>query len=146
MKVSIVLSAMLLATPCRALAQAKHDFSAAPPLYLTGICEPFLADCQTPDIKFTPTKITLARSVVNGTWNSSCKGTTNSLPARTVVCSGEQLDGANGENPNPPNPCVILLSGPSGLEPEAVTDDWLETVTPQGVVTVTCSYNPNEKV
>jgi hypothetical protein len=135
----LVLSGVLLS------ASSAFAFSAAPPLYTTSICEPFLNDCQTPDTGFTPVSMRLSRSIVNGTWSSSCNGITTNLPTSAIKCDGEKLNGPNGENQYPPSPCVILLSGPPGLQPEALTDDWVETVSLKGVVTITCNYNPNEQ-
>jgi hypothetical protein len=137
---SLLLAGILLSSAPRAFA-----FSSAPPLYVTGICEPFISDCQTPDVGFTPTSMKLNRSIIKGTWNSSCGGMTTTLPTSPIKCSGETLNRGNGENQFPPSPCVILLSGPSGLQPEALTDNWIETVSLKGLVTITCSYNPNEK-
>jgi hypothetical protein len=106
-----------------------------------GVCEPLANDCATPDYNFTVTSVQVAVSAA-GVWTSSCTGTTTFRPAQATVCKGETLNGASGDSD--PEFAAEMALVPNGAAPAHFTDDWSETVTPSGQVTMTCSYKPHE--
>lgn len=117
-------------------------FAAPNPVVATfGVCEPLENDCATLDPNFIATS---ARVAVNpaGVWTSTCTGTTTFKPTTATKCKGEILNGATGDT-DPQFACELVLAGTGG-EPVVFTDDWVETVTPSGRVTMTCTFNPHE--
>jgi hypothetical protein len=107
--------------PVPALAQA-----------VTGTCGVVLAsDCFSPDTTFIPTAARV--SVSAGVTTVQCVGTTTTLPATATKCDGERVNGKTGDTA-PTHPCSITLGSTS-----AHVDDWYETISTSGSVTLVCS-------
>jgi hypothetical protein len=124
---------------------AEPDFSSQLPILAVGQLHTFAAgDCLSVDLGYTPQSFRISKSST-GVWASTAIGTTTNRPAKITTCSGENLNGSNGEVAVPIHPCEMALSGPTGAEPDVLTDDWVETIDPGGRVVLTCHYNPNER-
>jgi hypothetical protein len=110
---------------------------------IAGICEPLENDCVTLDSTFTvnSSKVSVNKA---GVWTSTCTGTTTVKPSHATKCNGETLNGGTGDS-DPQSACVIELIGDSTATGPVFTDDWSETITPSGHVTMTCKFSPNEK-
>ena len=122
--------------PATALAAAN------PVVAIAGICEPLEHDCATLDHTFL---VSSAKVSVNaaGVWTSTCTGTTTVTPTKATKCDGETLNGTTGDT-SPQFACELLTEGTGGLTGPVFTDDWTETITPSGHVTMKCSFKPNE--
>jgi hypothetical protein len=91
------------------------------------------------DTTFTATSAKMVSS--GGITTVTCSGTTKAKPAKAVKCDGEKLGGASGEDPiNVPQPCSITL----GIGSPALTDDWLEIISPSGNVKLICKTGGTE--
>jgi hypothetical protein len=144
MKPASILRSCLLAGalwfygPAGALAQTPTPTPTATPTptptageaAITGTCAVLDSTCVNSDSAFVPTsvKVSITKTVTTAT----CVGTTTALPTKATKCDGEILGGASGETA-PLQPCTILLGATS-----APIDDWTETITKTGKVTLTC--------
>jgi hypothetical protein len=108
---------------------------------IVGLCQVLEDDCATTDATFIPDS---SRVSVNGAgvWTSTCAGTTTVTPTKATKCVGETLNGTAGDT-SPQFACGMELLSGSANGP-VFTDDWSETITPSGHVTMTCKFNPNE--
>jgi hypothetical protein len=104
---------------------------------VTGTCAVLDNTCAASDTTFVPTSVKV--SVTKTITTATCLGTTTALPAKTTKCNGETLGGASGETA-PLQPCTILLGTTS-----AAIDDWTETITKTGKVTLTCKSGGTDK-
>jgi hypothetical protein len=97
---------------------------------ITGTCAVLDNTCAASDATFVPTsvKVSAAGSVTTAT----CSGTTTNKPTKKVKCDGETLGGSSGET-TPTQPCEIMLGTTA-----ATIDDWTETISTSGKVTLTC--------
>ena len=99
---------------------------------VTGTCGVVLAsDCVTPDTTFVPTAARV--SVSAGVTTVQCLGTTTKIPLAATKCDGERVNGKTGDTA-PTHPCSITLGSTS-----AHVDDWYETISTSGSVTLVCS-------
>jgi hypothetical protein len=108
----------------------------------TGTCAVLDSTCAAADSAFVPTSVKV--SVSHGVTTLACSGTTTTaLPTKTTKCDGQTLGLANGGTENAPSQgCVITL----GATVSPATDDWTETITKNGRVTLTCkSGGPDRK-
>jgi hypothetical protein len=106
---------------------------AAPGTAVTGTCAVLDNTCAATDTTFTPTSAKMVSS--GGVTTVICSGTTKTKPAKAVKCDGEKLGGASGEDPTKAlQPCSITLGSGS----PALTDDWLEVISPSGNVKLIC--------
>jgi hypothetical protein len=98
-------------------------------------------DCTTSDNSFD---VSSAKVSVNaaGVWTSTCDGKTTHTPTKATKCVGETLNGTAGDT-SPQFACGMELVSGTTTGP-VFTDDWSETITPSGHVTMTCKFNPNE--
>jgi hypothetical protein len=104
-------------------------------------CRTLESDCATPDPSFAVTSVQVSVNAA-GVWTSTCTGTTTFRPAQATVCKGETLNGASGDS-DPQFEAEMALV-PNGAEPAHFTDDWSETITPSGQVTMTSKLKVNE--
>jgi hypothetical protein len=90
--------------------------------------------CTLGDTGFSATSVSVKVSGKETT--ATCIGTTTKKPAKLTKCDGELLGG--GET-TPTQPCTILL-GSAALH----IDDWAETVSSSGKVTLKCTASPTD--
>jgi hypothetical protein len=104
---------------------------------VTGTCAVLDNTCGAVDATFVPTsvKVTMTKTVTTAT----CSGTTTIPPSKNTKCDGETLGGSSGETA-PTQPCTILLGTTS-----AAIDDWTETITKTGKVTLICKSGGLDK-
>ena len=101
----------------------------------TGTCAVLDSTCAAADPAFVPTSVKI--SVSHGVTTLACAGTTTTnLPAKTTKCNGETLGLAGGGTESAPSQGCVITLGTSALP---ATDDWTETITKTGRVTLTCS-------
>ena len=107
-----------------------------------AICVPFEDDCATQDDTFV---VSSAKVSINGAGaaTSTCQGKTTVKPSKATKCDGETLNGGTGDS-DPQFACA-MVSNAGGSAIEIFTDDWTETITPSGHVTMKCSFKPNEQ-
>src|SRR5260370_14421842 len=100
---------------------------------IVGGCATLEDDCKTLDLNFTPdsAKVSVTPS---GVWTSTCAGTTTVKPTKATKCDGETLNKDTGES-DPQFACEIALVKQGGAT-TVFTDDWSETITPSGHVTM----------
>lgn len=108
---------------------------------IVGECLPLENDCATLDTNFVVSSVQLSVNPA-GVWTTTCAGTTAFRPTRATTCKGETLNGANGDID--PQFASELILAATGAEPVVYTDDWAETITPSGHVTMTSKFNVNE--
>ena len=122
--------------PAAALAAPKAVVS------ILGICEVLEDDCTTTDSSFV---VSSAKVSVNaaGVWTSTCEGKTTHTPTKATKCDGESLNGTAGDT-SPQFACGMALLSDATENGPAFTDDWSETITPSGHVTMKCNFNPSE--
>lgn len=113
-----------------------------PVVVILGGCATLEDDCKTLDKTMVPDS---AKASVNkaGVWTSTCTGTTTVKPAKATKCDGETLNGGTGES-SPQFACAMELLG-EGTNNAVFTDDWSETITPSGHVTMKCKFDAKEK-
>jgi hypothetical protein len=128
----VIVVALIVHAPARALAVA------APGTTATGTCAVLDNTCAATDATFVPTSIKLSVSG-SGVVSLTCLGTTTAKPTKTTKCDGEKLGGANGETA-PTQPCAMTL-GVNAVS----TDDWTETITKSGNVTLKCTAGGKDK-
>ena len=98
-----------------------------------GTCGVLTNGCAVADKTFSPTSIKI--SVLKDVTTLTCTGTTTVLPTKLIKCDGEALStSGGGTESNPSQGCVITL----GTTPLSPTDDWSETITKAGKVTLIC--------
>ena len=109
---------------------------------IAGLCAVLEDDCATSDNTF---KVSSASVSVNeaGVWTSTCQGKTTVTPTKATKCVGETLNGTAGDT-SPQFACALETEGGGGVNGPVFTDDWSETITPSGHVTMKCSFKPNE--
>ena len=142
MKGFLVLAGCLsigLAVFCRPAAVLA---AATPVVAIAGICEPLEHDCATLDKSFLVSSVKVSVNAA-GVWTSTCTGTTTVTPTKATKCDGETLNGPAGDT-SPQHACELEVVGNGGATGPVFTDDWTETVTPSGHVTMKCNFNPNE--
>jgi hypothetical protein len=111
---------------------------------VVGECVVLESDCATIDMSLaiTSTKTSLSAA---GVWTSTCTGTTINKPTKTTKCDGERLSGSGGDTPSPQFACAMEFIGYLSVNAGPVyTDDWTETISPSGIVKMTCKFDPNE--
>jgi hypothetical protein len=119
------------------LGRPINGFAVTPPGPSTnGSCVALDNTRATIDNTFAPAAT--SASVKAGVTTTSCSGTTTKLPTKAVKCNGETLGGAGGETA-PTQACVMTLGGASKS-----TDDWTETISTKGKVTLTCKFGGSD--
>jgi hypothetical protein len=127
---SLIIGLFVLAAP-------NHAFAAAPPgPSTTGLCVALDDTCAAIDSNFKPTAA--SASVKGAVTSTTCSGTTTKLPTKALKCDGETLGGASGETA-PTQACVMTLGGTSQS-----TDDWSETISTKGKVTLVCKFGGSD--
>jgi hypothetical protein len=107
----------------------------------SGTCQFLENDCATLDSTASLSSLNISVNS-KGVWTATCRGTTTIKPSKSTRCVGETLN--TGTEDAPINACELQLA--SGVTTGPVfTDDWNETITPSGKVTLKCSFNPKEK-
>jgi hypothetical protein len=108
----------------------------------TGTCAVLDSTCAAADAAFVPTSVKISAS--HGVTTLTCAGTTTTaLPTKTTKCDGETLGSAGGGTETAPSQGCVITLGATALP---ATDDWTETITKTGKVTLTCkSGGPDKK-
>jgi hypothetical protein len=107
----------------------------------SATCEFLEDDCATVDSTAALNSLTISVNS-KGVWKATCHGTTTVKPSTSTHCVGEKLN--TGTERVPINACGLEVS--SGVTTGPVfTDDWNESITPAGKVTLICTFNPREK-
>jgi hypothetical protein len=127
----LLAGAVWLSGPASALAVAL------PGTAVTGTCAVLDNTCLAADATFVPTSVSV--KTAGAVTTATCSGTTTNKPAKKAKCDGETLGGVNGET-TPLQPCTILL-GTTALH----IDDWTETISTSGKVSLMCKASGTDK-
>jgi hypothetical protein len=111
--------------------------AAAPGVSVTGLCVALDKTCGAVDNTFAPTSVRVSNS--GRVVTALCVGATNTRPTKTTRCDGEALGGTSGEI-TPTQPCAMTLGGTTFS-----TDDWSETITAAGRVSLACRFGGADK-
>ena len=99
-------------------------------------------DCTTQDKTFLASSAKVSVNAA-GVWTSNCEGKTTVNPKKATKCDGEKLNGTAGDS-DPQFACEMFVASTGGTTGPVFTDDWTETITPSGHVTMKCNFNPKE--
>ena len=146
MKRSLVLNLVCCLLICLSQFARPTEAHAAPMgvSAVVGSCAVVESDCATIDMSLTITSTKTSLSPA-GVWTSTCAGITAHKPTKTTKCDGETLSGSSGDTSSPQFACAMEFIGYLSVNAGPVyTDDWTETISPSGKVTIKCTFNPNE--
>jgi hypothetical protein len=130
MKTTSVFGSCLLAGALWISGVTGAPAQTAPGPAATVTCAVLDNTCGASDTTFVPTSVKV--SVLAGVTTATCAGSTTNKPAKVTKCNGETLGGTGGET-TPTQPCVITLGTTA-----ASIDDWTESISPSGKVTLMC--------
>ena len=137
MKWVLTLVGGLLTLIGMAICSAPARAQALPGTTATVTCAVLDSTCGATDITFVPNSIKMSVNK-RGVVSMTCTGTTTAPPAKKTTCDGESLGGPNEGNPN--QPCALTLGTKA-----VTTDDWMETISKGGAVTLKCTAGGTDK-